>query len=102
MSTHGARHPDDAEPFAPHLRIYHQYRRPTPILPINYQFFLVVALPEGIGALALSEQLSIAKTATARRRAYPFAGPFGHIAAFEFRPTPTISIYLNPEADFAE
>jgi hypothetical protein len=89
-------------PFVPHLRVHHRSRYPQPILPVNYIFFLVVALPEDIAALTLIEQLNVAKTATARRWAYPFTGPFGQIVAFEFRRTPTISIYLNPEGDFAE
>jgi len=71
-------------------------------LPICYAFFLAVALPEDIAGLSLAEQLTFAKAAAARRRAYPFTGPFGPIVVFEFRPTPTISIYLNAEGDFAE
>jgi hypothetical protein len=87
--------------FVPHLVVHHRRRIPQPILPINYTFFLVVELPD-ISASPLIEQLSIAKAATARRRAYPFTGPFGHIVAFEFRRTPIFSVYLNPEGDFAE
>jgi hypothetical protein len=87
--------------FIPHLVVRHRQRIPQPILPVNYGFFLAVSLPEDITALPLNEQLSIAKAASARRRAYPFTGPFGPIVAFEFRRTHTISIYLSAEGDFA-
>jgi hypothetical protein len=87
--------------FIPHLVVHHRRRIPQPILPVCYSFFLTVELPD-IGALPLTKQLNVAKAATARRRAYPFTGPFGPIVAFEFRPTPTNSIYLNAEGDFAE
>jgi hypothetical protein len=88
--------------FTPHLAVHHCRRTPQPLLPVIYTFFLEVALPEEIGGLSLMDQLIIAKTATARRRAYPFTGPFGRIVAFEFRATRTLSIYLNAEGDFAE
>jgi len=88
--------------FAPHLVVHHRWRVPSPILPVNYTFFLAVALPENIAALPLIEQLTIAKTATARRRAYAFTGPFGRIVSFEFRCTASLSIYLNAEGDFGE
>jgi hypothetical protein len=71
-------------------------------LPVNYEFFLAVPLPEDISKLSLLEQLSVAKAATARRRVYPGSGPFGAIVSFEFRRTASLSIYLNAEGDFAE
>jgi len=87
--------------FTPGLRVIHRSRVPHPILPVNYGFFLFVPLPEKIALLPLEEQLVIAKAATARRRAYPFTGPFGKIITFEFRCSPTCSIYLDREGDFA-
>jgi hypothetical protein len=86
--------------FRPNILVYHSRRVPLPILPISYEFFLAVVVPEGVTLRPISEQLSLAKAATARRRAYPFIGPFGPIVAFEFRRTATVSIYLNPEGDF--
>jgi hypothetical protein len=87
---------------APRLVVHHRQRVPQPILPVNYEFFLGVELPEHIATLSLSEQLSIAKTASARRRVYPCSGPFGAIVSFEFLRTASLSIYLNAEGDFAE
>ena len=85
----------------PHLVVYHRQLTPQPILPVNYEFFLAVELPKDIGGMSLIEQLRVEKAATARRRAYPCSGPFGPIVSFEFRHTPSLSIYLNAEGDFA-
>jgi hypothetical protein len=86
--------------FVPHVVVHHTRRVPQPILPISYRFFLVVALPQGIAHLSLLQQLSLAKSATMRRRAYGFPGPFGTIVAFEYRVSERYSIYLDPEGRF--
>lgn len=86
--------------FVAHLVVRHRRRVPSPVLPINYTYFLAVTLPHGTVTLPMTEQLRAAKTATARRRAYPFTGPFGPIVAFEYRVAPRYSIYLDPEGDF--
>ena len=87
--------------FRPHVRVHHRQRRPTPILPVNYSWFLFVVLPEDIALLPLAAQLVVVKAATLRRRSYPFLGPFGAPVAFEFRRTESYSIYLNQGATFA-
>jgi hypothetical protein len=87
--------------FVPHLVVHHRRRVPQPILPVNYEFFLAVELPKGIAGMSLIEQLRVAKAATARRRAYPYSGPFGPIVSFEFRCAASLSIYMNAEGDFA-
>jgi hypothetical protein len=81
--------------------VHHQQQRPTPILPINYAWFLIVVLPEDIGRRPVTAQLTVVKLATSRRRLYPSIGPFGRIVAFEFRRTQSYSIYLNEHGDFA-
>lgn len=94
MSTNAA--------FRPHIRVHHRYYRPTPILPVNYGWFLFVALPTDIVLLPLAAQLIAVKSAIFSRRSYPFEGPFGALVAFELRRTESYSIYLNKEADFAQ
>ena len=88
--------------FRPHVRVHHRQCQPTPILPINYTWFLFVMLPEDIGLLPLAAQLVVVNAATLRRRSYPSLGPFGPPVAFEFRRTESYSIYLNKEANFAQ
>jgi hypothetical protein len=70
-------------------------------LPINYDFFTFIPLPAEITTMSLMEQLAAAHASIARRKAYAFPGPFGEILAFELRCSPTCSIYLNSQGDFA-
>lgn len=85
------------EQFRPHILIHHTRRTPQPILPVNYRFFLEIDLPPEITSLPLEQQIAMATAATARRRAYPFPGPFGPIVAFEFRSSPRLSVFLSPK-----
>jgi hypothetical protein len=85
--------------FSPHIVVHNSQRVPNPILPVNYGFFLHVSLPANVATLPLRDQLAVMRAATARRRAVP--SPFGDIVAFEFRPRPALSIYLNPDAEFS-
>jgi hypothetical protein len=87
--------------FVPNVVVHHTRRVPQPILPVSYCFFLAVPLPQGSADFPLLQQLRIAKTATIRRRAYRFPGPFGPIVAFEYRVSERYSIYLNPQGEFA-
>lgn len=87
--------------FRPHVKVHHRQSRPTPILPVNYHWFLFVRLPEDITLLPLAAQLVVVEAATLRRRSYPSLGPFGLPVAFEFRQTESYSIYLNQAANFA-
>lgn len=89
-----------AAPFSSHLRVRHSSRIPTPILPIDYGFFLIVPLASKVADAPVQEQLAMAQSASERRRAYPYRGPFQEIVAFEFRPTERLSIYLNADAKF--
>jgi hypothetical protein len=88
-----------ADSFTPEIRVINARRVPSPILPVNYSFFLMVELPVQIATLTLREQIAMAKAATARRRAVP--SPFGEIIAFHCRLTSKLNIYLNPNAEFA-
>ena len=86
--------------FRPHVRVHHRQYQPTPILPVNYSWFLFVMLPEDIALLPLPAQLVVVKAATLRRRSYPSLGPFGPPVAFEFRRTESYSFYLTERANF--
>src|SRR5580704_12886711 len=85
--------------FTPCIAVRHTSRVPNPILPVNYGFFLMVALPVHIATLPLRTQIAMARVATTRRRAVP--SPFGDITAFQCRLTSKLNIYLNPNAEFA-
>lgn len=56
--------------FRSHVRVHLRQYRPTPILPVNYGWFLFVILPEDITVLPLAAQLVVVKAATLRRRSY--------------------------------
>lgn len=88
-------------PFRPFVHVIHRNPTPSPILPVDFSYFLRASLPSFTVALPLPSQLLVAKRATASRRSYGFTGPFGAIEALAFHRSQHVTIYLTAKGDFA-
>lgn len=87
--------------FIPHVRVLCASRTPRPILPINYGWFVRIELPDDVPTLSFSELLTLVKVKVVLRGFYRHSGPFGRVFGHAVHSTPTLTVYLNRDGDFA-
>ncbi len=87
--------------FQPFVAIEHWARRPTPILPVNYGYFLRTKLPCFAQGNGLKEQLAVARRAiNSRPNHYRYDAPFGVVTGFGCHLEEGLVVHLGPEAKF--
>ena len=97
-----AEEPTAGDAFRPELLTITTAQRPTPLLPISYDQFRRVTLPEAIETLSLAQQLDAVRAAVRPRLRYLSYSAFGALNGFRFRSAPRETLYLNALGEFAD
>ena len=77
-------------------------RRPSPILPVDYSWFVMVQLPGDFEEFPLEQQLTTAEAVVTARGERHYFGPFGFVLGHEARISPNTRLYLNRAGVFLD